>query len=208
MRTSLVSGAMAFRPASVSGRSCDSSESGSGRRCQHVNSASVNRCLPIEVQLLPAAATDATLVVRITDPINGSTPITDCGLTARPVRRSPDRRTDPGRRRSPWPAGKRLLRPTPRGVPSASVSRPGRPASRSPAAPRRTRRNACVDTWLTTSAKIDVPTLVASGTEDRSCQSPQPPTGCPAGSPTRAPVVWSTGLGLGRRSLAIRAAAS
>jgi pimeloyl-ACP methyl ester carboxylesterase len=56
----------------------------------------VNRCLPIEVQLLPAAASDdATLVVRITDPIDQRV-YADHGLwadgaTGTTVTRSPDR---------------------------------------------------------------------------------------------------------------------
>ena len=42
---------------------------------------------------------------------------------------------------------------------------------------------ACVDTWLADFrddlTKIDVPTLVVYGTEDRSCRLPRPPAGCP-----------------------------
>ena len=111
----------------------------------------MNRCLPIEVQLLPAAASDdATLVVRITDPIDQRV-YADHGL---------------------WADGAT-----------------GTTLTRSPDRP-------------------DVPTLVAYGTEDRILPIAATADGCLACSPTRAPVVWSTGFGLGTRSVAIRAAAS
>ena len=65
---------------------------------------------------------------------------------------------------------------------TASATGPGRRASRSPPGASPFATYACVDTWLTDFRgdlpKIDVPTLVVHGTEDRILPSIRPPRGC------------------------------